>query len=203
MSWDPPPPSRPLLLSLSSPACVSPSHVFPAVESLYAALKSIDRMDIVTMLEGQPPQPARQGSRDFTRRRNNRDNVSPGMTNGELTSPNLTLQPRPHKHLTLRHLSNKQPPPYPLISAEGKGRVFPSEVSLFFSYLYCLFWVMLLCMEAATNVTLLQDFAQATCRGTQDTPTVLQPLLCFWLFKHFSIYSFNVVGSKVKHTKKA
>uniref|UniRef100_G3P0S5 Ankyrin 1, erythrocytic a n=1 Tax=Gasterosteus aculeatus aculeatus TaxID=481459 RepID=G3P0S5_GASAC len=171
-----------------------------AKSDLYAALKSIDRMDIVTMLEGQPPQPARQGSRDFTRRRNNRDNVSPGMTNGELTSPNLTLQPRPHKHLTLRHLSNKQPPPYPLISAEGKGRVFPSEVSLFFSYLYCLFWVMLLCMEAATNVTLLQDFAQATCRGTQDTPTVLQPLLCFWLFKHFSIYSFNVVGSKVKHT---
>uniref|UniRef100_A0AAQ4PLM0 Ankyrin 1, erythrocytic a n=1 Tax=Gasterosteus aculeatus aculeatus TaxID=481459 RepID=A0AAQ4PLM0_GASAC len=63
------------------------------MESLYAALKSIDRMDIVTMLEGQPPQPARQGSRDFTRRRNNRDNVSPGMTNGyglaqeELLSP--------------------------------------------------------------------------------------------------------------------
>ncbi|KAL6114165.1 ank1 [Pungitius sinensis] len=63
------------------------------MESLYAALKSIDRMDIVTMLEGQPPQPTRQGSRDFSRRRNNRDNVSPGMTNGyglaqeELLSP--------------------------------------------------------------------------------------------------------------------
>ncbi|XP_034728189.1 ankyrin-1a isoform X9 [Etheostoma cragini] len=64
------------------------------MESLYAALKSIDRMDIVNMLEGQPPQPARQGSRDFSRRRNNdRDNLSPGMTNGyglaqdELLSP--------------------------------------------------------------------------------------------------------------------
>ncbi|XP_037338375.2 ankyrin-1-like isoform X9 [Pungitius pungitius] len=63
------------------------------MESLYAALKSIDRMDIVTMLEGQPPQPTRQGSRDFSRRRNNRDNVSPSMTNGyglaqeELLSP--------------------------------------------------------------------------------------------------------------------
>ncbi|XP_031164895.1 ankyrin-1a isoform X15 [Sander lucioperca] len=64
------------------------------MESLYAALKSIDRMDIVNMLEGQPPQPVRQGSRDFSRRRNNeRDNLSPGMTNGyglaqdELLSP--------------------------------------------------------------------------------------------------------------------
>ncbi|XP_068460493.1 ankyrin-1a isoform X6 [Clinocottus analis] len=63
------------------------------MESLYAALKSIDRMDIVNMLEGQPPQQARQGSRDFSRRRNDRDNDSPGMTNGygfaqeELLSP--------------------------------------------------------------------------------------------------------------------
>uniref|UniRef100_A0A8C4IKU0 ZU5 domain-containing protein n=1 Tax=Dicentrarchus labrax TaxID=13489 RepID=A0A8C4IKU0_DICLA len=65
-----------------------------AVESLYAALKSIDRMDIVNMLEGQPPQPTRQGSRDLSRRRNNeREHLSPGMTNGyglaqeELLSP--------------------------------------------------------------------------------------------------------------------
>ncbi|XP_049435790.1 ankyrin-1a isoform X9 [Epinephelus fuscoguttatus] len=64
------------------------------MESLYTALKSIDRMDIVNMLEGQPPQPARQGSRDLSRRRHNdRDNLSPGMTNGyglaqdELLSP--------------------------------------------------------------------------------------------------------------------
>uniref|UniRef100_A0A8C9XY52 Ankyrin 1 n=1 Tax=Sander lucioperca TaxID=283035 RepID=A0A8C9XY52_SANLU len=55
-----------------------------AKSDLYAALKSIDRMDIVNMLEGQPPQPVRQGSRDFSRRRNNeRDNLSPGMTNGK------------------------------------------------------------------------------------------------------------------------
>uniref|UniRef100_A0A8C4ILN3 Ankyrin-1 n=1 Tax=Dicentrarchus labrax TaxID=13489 RepID=A0A8C4ILN3_DICLA len=64
------------------------------MESLYAALKSIDRMDIVNMLEGQPPQPTRQGSRDLSRRRNNeREHLSPGMTNGyglaqeELLSP--------------------------------------------------------------------------------------------------------------------
>uniref|UniRef100_A0A7N8WTG5 Ankyrin 1, erythrocytic a n=1 Tax=Mastacembelus armatus TaxID=205130 RepID=A0A7N8WTG5_9TELE len=54
-----------------------------AVESLYTALKSIDRMDIVNMLEGQPPQPARQGSRELSRRRHNeRDHLSPSMTNG-------------------------------------------------------------------------------------------------------------------------
>ncbi|XP_045889843.1 ankyrin-1a isoform X3 [Micropterus dolomieu] len=64
------------------------------MESLYTALKSIDRMDIVNMLEGQPPQTARQGSRDFSRRRNNeREHLSPGLTNGyglaqeELLSP--------------------------------------------------------------------------------------------------------------------
>ncbi|XP_034452763.1 ankyrin-1a isoform X10 [Hippoglossus hippoglossus] len=54
------------------------------MESLYTALKSIDRMDIVSMLEGQPPQPARRGSRDLSRRRNNeREHLSPGMTNGQ------------------------------------------------------------------------------------------------------------------------
>uniref|UniRef100_A0A7N6AI28 Ankyrin 1, erythrocytic a n=1 Tax=Anabas testudineus TaxID=64144 RepID=A0A7N6AI28_ANATE len=65
-----------------------------AKSDLYTALKSIDRMDIVNMLEGQPPQSARQGSRDLSRRRHNeRDHLSPGMTNGyglaqeELLSP--------------------------------------------------------------------------------------------------------------------
>ncbi|XP_029018002.1 ankyrin-1a isoform X5 [Betta splendens] len=53
------------------------------MESLYTALKSIDRMDIVNMLEGQQPQPARQGSRDLSRRQHNeREHLSPGMTNG-------------------------------------------------------------------------------------------------------------------------
>ncbi|KAM9392650.1 ankyrin-1a [Pholidichthys leucotaenia] len=53
------------------------------MESLYTALKSIDRMDIINMLEGQPPQPVRQGSRDLSRRRHNeRDHLSPGITNG-------------------------------------------------------------------------------------------------------------------------
>ncbi|XP_039875507.1 ankyrin-1a isoform X14 [Simochromis diagramma] len=54
------------------------------MESLYTALKSIDRMDIINMLEGQPPQPVRQGSRDLNRRRHSeRDHLSPGMTNGQ------------------------------------------------------------------------------------------------------------------------
>uniref|UniRef100_H2TZW0 Ankyrin 1 n=1 Tax=Takifugu rubripes TaxID=31033 RepID=H2TZW0_TAKRU len=63
------------------------------MESLYMALKSIDRMDIVNMLEGQPPQPARPASRDTSRRRHEREHLSPGMTNGyglaqeELLSP--------------------------------------------------------------------------------------------------------------------
>ncbi|KAM4746086.1 ankyrin-1a [Anableps anableps] len=64
------------------------------MESLYTALKNIDRMDIINMLEGHPPQPMRQGSHDLNRRRHNeRDHLSPGMTNGyglaqeELHSP--------------------------------------------------------------------------------------------------------------------
>ena len=78
----------PLLVSSSVP---------PSVESLYAALKSIDRMDIVNMLEGQPPQPVRQGSRDLSRRRHNeREHLSPGMTNGKFPLPGPTVQPLPH-----------------------------------------------------------------------------------------------------------
>ncbi|XP_054867561.1 ankyrin-1a isoform X2 [Amphiprion ocellaris] len=60
------------------------------MESLYAALKSIDRMDIINMLEGQPPQPTRQGSRDLSRRRHNeREHLSPGygLAQEELLSP--------------------------------------------------------------------------------------------------------------------
>ncbi|XP_017269238.1 ankyrin-1a isoform X4 [Kryptolebias marmoratus] len=64
------------------------------MESLYTALKNIDRLDIISMLEGQPAQPIRQGSRDLSRRRHNdREHLSPGMTNGyglaqeELLSP--------------------------------------------------------------------------------------------------------------------
>nr|XP_057928086.1 ankyrin-1a isoform X7 [Doryrhamphus excisus] len=54
------------------------------MESLYTALKSIDRMDIITMLEGQPAQPTRQSSRDLSRRRHDdRDHLSPAMTNGQ------------------------------------------------------------------------------------------------------------------------
>uniref|UniRef100_A0A674E1C7 Ankyrin 1 n=1 Tax=Salmo trutta TaxID=8032 RepID=A0A674E1C7_SALTR len=65
-----------------------------ALESLYTALKSIDRMDIVNMLEGQGPQPAGRQAREPSRRRHNEsDHISPSLTNGygvlqeELLSP--------------------------------------------------------------------------------------------------------------------
>uniref|UniRef100_A0A3Q2CSC5 Death domain-containing protein n=1 Tax=Cyprinodon variegatus TaxID=28743 RepID=A0A3Q2CSC5_CYPVA len=55
-----------------------------AKSDLYTALKNIDRMDIINMLEGQPHQPIRQGSHDLNRRRHNeRDHLSPGITNGK------------------------------------------------------------------------------------------------------------------------
>ncbi|XP_072521439.1 ankyrin-1-like isoform X3 [Salminus brasiliensis] len=65
------------------------------MESLFMALKSIDRMDIVNMLEGQGQQAGQQGGHETSRRRHNdRDHLSPGMTNGyglvvqeELLSP--------------------------------------------------------------------------------------------------------------------
>uniref|UniRef100_A0A8C5EKT0 Ankyrin-1 n=1 Tax=Gouania willdenowi TaxID=441366 RepID=A0A8C5EKT0_GOUWI len=64
------------------------------MESLYTALKSIDRMDIINLLEGQPAAPpTRQGARDFSKRRHERDQRSSGITNGyglaqeELLSP--------------------------------------------------------------------------------------------------------------------
>ncbi|XP_032434880.1 ankyrin-1a isoform X12 [Xiphophorus hellerii] len=54
------------------------------MESIYTALKNIDRMDIINMLEGHPPQPMRRGSRDLNRRRHNdKEHLSPGMTNGQ------------------------------------------------------------------------------------------------------------------------
>ncbi|XP_072521445.1 ankyrin-1-like isoform X9 [Salminus brasiliensis] len=54
------------------------------MESLFMALKSIDRMDIVNMLEGQGQQAGQQGGHETSRRRHNdRDHLSPGMTNGQ------------------------------------------------------------------------------------------------------------------------
>uniref|UniRef100_A0AAQ5ZGP1 Ankyrin 1, erythrocytic a n=1 Tax=Amphiprion ocellaris TaxID=80972 RepID=A0AAQ5ZGP1_AMPOC len=87
-----------------------------AKSDLYAALKSIDRMDIINMLEGQPPQPTRQGSRDLSRRRHNeREHLSPGMTNGKLPSPDPTMQPLPIIPFALipSHFSNKHTSPFP------------------------------------------------------------------------------------------
>uniref|UniRef100_A0A3B5ARY4 Ankyrin 1, erythrocytic a n=1 Tax=Stegastes partitus TaxID=144197 RepID=A0A3B5ARY4_9TELE len=98
-----------------------------AKSDLYTALKSIDRMDIINMLEGQPPQPVRQGSRDLSRRRHNeREHLSPGMTNGKLPSPDPTMQPLPVVPfaLTLSHFSNKHTSSFPEIPKRQ------SEVSL-------------------------------------------------------------------------
>ncbi|XP_051751794.1 ankyrin-1a isoform X16 [Ctenopharyngodon idella] len=67
------------------------------VDSLYVALKSIDRMDIVNMLEGQGPPTGQQGGWEqeaSMSRHHDRDHLSPGITNGyglvvqeELVSP--------------------------------------------------------------------------------------------------------------------
>lgn len=75
-----------------------------AVESLYAALKSIDRLDIINMFEGQqgaPAPPARQGSRELNRRRHHdREHLSPGLTNGKfkLTNPIVQTAPSLYHH---------------------------------------------------------------------------------------------------------
>uniref|UniRef100_A0A673J621 Ankyrin-1 n=1 Tax=Sinocyclocheilus rhinocerous TaxID=307959 RepID=A0A673J621_9TELE len=56
------------------------------MDSLYMALKSIDRMDIVNMLEGQGPPTGQQGGweQDASRSRHHeRDHLSPGITNGK------------------------------------------------------------------------------------------------------------------------
>ncbi|XP_048045755.1 ankyrin-1a isoform X3 [Megalobrama amblycephala] len=67
------------------------------MDSLYVALKSIDRMDIVNMLEGQGPPTGQQGGWEqeaSMSRHHDRDHLSPGITNGyglvvqeELVSP--------------------------------------------------------------------------------------------------------------------
>uniref|UniRef100_A0A8C1KTM3 Ankyrin-1 n=1 Tax=Cyprinus carpio TaxID=7962 RepID=A0A8C1KTM3_CYPCA len=56
------------------------------MDSLYVALKSIDRVDIVNMLEGQGPPTGQQGGweQDASRSRHHeRDHLSPGITNGQ------------------------------------------------------------------------------------------------------------------------
>ncbi|XP_077572046.1 ankyrin-1-like isoform X7 [Stigmatopora nigra] len=63
------------------------------METLYVALKNIDRMDIVTLLEGQPTQQPRQGSRQLNKRHNEREHLSPAMTNGYGMAPDELLSP--------------------------------------------------------------------------------------------------------------
>ena len=55
-------------------------------------------MDIVTMLEGPPPQPqGRQGSRELNRcRPSEREHLSPGLTNGKTAAQNLKVQKDPY-----------------------------------------------------------------------------------------------------------
>uniref|UniRef100_A0A4W4F8A4 ZU5 domain-containing protein n=1 Tax=Electrophorus electricus TaxID=8005 RepID=A0A4W4F8A4_ELEEL len=71
-----------------------------AVESLFVALKSIDRMDIVNMLEGQ--QAGQQGNREHEtsrRRHNDRDHLSTGMMNGYgLVAQEQLLSPTSLQH---------------------------------------------------------------------------------------------------------
>ncbi|KAG9354021.1 hypothetical protein JZ751_012145, partial [Albula glossodonta] len=63
------------------------------MESLYGALKNIDRMDIVTSLEGQASQPGAGGLEEGPQRHTDRDHLSPSVINGyglvqeELLSP--------------------------------------------------------------------------------------------------------------------
>lgn len=161
-------------------ACVSPSHVFSAVESLYAALKSIDRMDIVNMLEGQqpqptpPPQPARQGARDFTRRRQERD--SPGLTNGKFPPQTPTMQPLSHVPfaLTLSHLANKHSYSLRKLCCRHSEVCFPLNYFRCSHSFIVYYGVMLLCMKGAHKRESFAGYTQATGRGTQDTPTVQQ-----------------------------
>uniref|UniRef100_A0A4W5NR94 Ankyrin 1 n=1 Tax=Hucho hucho TaxID=62062 RepID=A0A4W5NR94_9TELE len=84
----------PLALRERYSAMNEPAMGKGALDSLYTALKSIDRMDIVNMLEGQGPQPAGRQARESSRRRHNEsDHVSPSLSNGyglmqeELLSP--------------------------------------------------------------------------------------------------------------------
>jgi len=56
------------------------------VDSLYVALKSIDRVDIVNMMEGQGPPTGQQGGweQEASRSRHHeRDHLSPAITNGK------------------------------------------------------------------------------------------------------------------------
>ncbi|XP_026872664.2 ankyrin-1a isoform X2 [Electrophorus electricus] len=70
------------------------------MESLFVALKSIDRMDIVNMLEGQ--QAGQQGNREHEtsrRRHNDRDHLSTGMMNGYgLVAQEQLLSPTSLQH---------------------------------------------------------------------------------------------------------
>lgn len=56
------------------------------MESLYFALKNIDRADIVTSLEGQAPQPAPGSSEEGACRLGDRDStlLSPSVINGKI-----------------------------------------------------------------------------------------------------------------------
>uniref|UniRef100_A0A4W5NLQ2 Ankyrin 1 n=1 Tax=Hucho hucho TaxID=62062 RepID=A0A4W5NLQ2_9TELE len=79
------------------------------MDSLYTALKSIDRMDIVNMLEGQGPQPAGRQARESSRRRHNEsDHVSPSLSNGKASPLPMQPSPTPNPHILPVLLS---PPP--------------------------------------------------------------------------------------------
>ena len=82
-------------LPLFFPFFLPPSMCL-SVESLYAALRNIDRADIVTSLEGQAPQPAPSSSEEGACRLGDRDStlLSPSVINGKT-----------HKHI--KHHTHK------------------------------------------------------------------------------------------------
>lgn len=179
-------------LSVSTSSCVPLSRVSAAVESLYAALKSIDRMDIVNMLEGQPPQPVRQGSRDMTRRRNNeREHLSPGMTNGKFPLPRPTVQPLPHVPFLPWPRATSPINVSPLNPPKGKAKFVPhqilSVVPVSSSFTPCDAVVYESCHK------LLQDFTQQHAEG-------LRTLLLHYNPCSASVYSLNLMESREKYT---
>lgn len=70
--------------SLPSPVSLS-SSMSTSVESLYTALRNIDRADIVTSLEAQAPQPAPGSLEEGACRLGDRDStlLSPSVINGK------------------------------------------------------------------------------------------------------------------------
>lgn len=75
----------------------------PSVESLYTALKNIDRSDIVTSIEGPAPPPVPRSLEEGACRLSERDStmLSPSVLNGETFKHTHTHLLHPHSHTRL------------------------------------------------------------------------------------------------------